>query len=108
MDRIITWSPTQGSVLGPLLFNVYLNDLFWFNEQTDVCNFANDTTLHSSDTELKNLVWRLENDSLIAMEWFGWNYMKLNEDKCHLLIAGNKHEHSWAKAATAMTRESHR
>ena len=40
--------------------------------------------------------------------WFGWNYMKLNEDKCHLLIAGNKHEHIWAKAGTAMIRESHR
>ena len=43
----------QGSVLGPLLFNIYLNDLFWINEFTEVCNLADDPTLYSSDLELK-------------------------------------------------------
>ena len=96
----------QGSVLGPLLFNIYLNDLFWFNEECDVCNFADDTTLHACDKELKNVLLRLEHDTLIAIEWFGWNYMKLNADKCHLLIAGAKHEHVWGKAGTARIWES--
>ena len=34
----------QGSVLGPLHFNIYLNDLFGPAESTSVCNFADDTT----------------------------------------------------------------
>ena len=34
----------QWSVCGPLLFNIYLNDLFLLVESTEVCNFADDTT----------------------------------------------------------------
>ena len=33
----------------------------------------------------------------LAIEWFENNYMKLNEDKCHLLVAGHRYESLWAK-----------
>ena len=39
---------------------------------------------------------RLEHDSALAVCWFESNYMKLNTDKCHLIISGNKHESFWA------------
>ena len=86
----------QGSVLGPLLFNIYINDLFWMTNETEVCNFADDTTYYNCDQDLDVLIKRLENVSLKAIEWFKNNYMELNEDKCHLIIAGHKFENVWA------------
>ena len=37
----------QGSILGPLFFNIFLNDMLWFIEKTDICNFADDSTIYS-------------------------------------------------------------
>ena len=71
----------QGSVLGPLLFSVYINDLFWFNEKTDACSFADDTTLYKCDWKARDVIRDLEHDTLIAVEWFSYNFMKLNRDK---------------------------
>ena len=87
----------QGSVLGPLLFNIYLNDLFYIAESTNVCNFADDTTFYACDGDVSSLINRLEHDSYLAIEWFENNSMKLNQDKCHLLVSGFKYKNVWAK-----------
>ena len=79
-------------VLGPLLFNIYINDLFYIAEMTDVCKYADNSTFHACDSDLESLIQRLEHDSMLAIEWFESNYMKLNNDKCHLLLSGHKHE----------------
>ena len=76
----------QGSVLGPVLFNIYLNDLLWIID--DCCNFADDTTLYACDKNLNKVIEKLEKNSKNAMQWFKENYMKMNSDKCKLLICG--------------------
>ena len=70
--------------------------MFFLTECTDVCNFANDTTIFACDSDLKHLIERLEHGTKFAIEWFENNYMELNEDKCHLLVAGHRYETLWA------------
>ena len=87
----------QGSVLGHLLFNIYLNDLFYIAESTNVSNFAEDTTIYACDRDVNSLINRLEYDSYLTIEWFENNSMKLNQDKCNFLVSRFKYEDVWAK-----------
>ena len=108
-----TWSELlqgipQGSVLGPVLFNIYLNDLFYLTEMTQVCNFADDPTFYVCDKDLNILINRLEHDTSLAVEWFENNFMKLNQDKCHLLVSGHKHETVGAKIGETKIWESNK
>ena len=95
-----------GSVLGPLLFNIYLNDLFLLVEATEVCNFADDWTFFACEKDLNSLIYRLEHGSLLVIKWFEDNYLKLNQEKCHLLVLGNKFENIWAEMGHAKIWES--
>ena len=72
-----------------------MNDLFFLTENTIFCNYVDDTTFYACDSDLRNLISRLEHDSVLAVEWFECNYLKLNQDKCHLLISGHKYESVW-------------
>ena len=56
---------------------------FFFLKYTDICNFANDKTFHACDKDLNYLINRLEHDSLLSIEWFENNNIKLNQDKCY-------------------------
>ena len=96
----------QGSILGPLLFNIYLNDLFSINIESDLCNFADDNTLHLCDLSLDALVHKLGASGKSVIKWFDYNYMKLNESKCKLLISGNKEEVIIAAVRSAKIIES--
>ena len=83
-------------------FNIYLNDLFFILEDVGICNFADDTTTYISNTttsisddSLENVLKSLEKSSILAISWFENNYMKLNTDKCRLIVPWYKHEQVW-------------
>ena len=85
-----------GSVLGPILLNIYLNDLFYFL-RCNVCNFADDTIPCVCGKNLEIALTKLVQHSVIATEWFQNNYMKMNSEKFHIFILGDRFEHLWTE-----------
>ena len=55
-----------------------------------VCNYTDDTTLFVCNKNLDFALNELEQNSNIAIYWLQNNYMKMNSDKCHLLVEGHK------------------
>ena len=60
----------KGSILGPLLFNNHLNDLFFLALDTDICNIADDNTLYTCDISLSDVISKLESSANLVINWF--------------------------------------
>ena len=82
----------QGSLLGPLLFNIFINDIFMI-EQSDICNFADDNTLYSCGERLNEIKENLVSDTKRILNWFRLNSLKANPGKFQLTILGDKSHH---------------
>ena len=77
---------SQGSILGPLFFNIHLCDLFFIIEKFDIANFADDNTPYVTGENISSVVKFLEEVACATFQWFKDNEMKANADKCHLLL----------------------
>ena len=96
----------QGSVLGPLLFNIYINDMLYLMEDAEVCNYADDTTIYVVCDKIDDVVRRLEDGVAAILNWFPNNYMKLNEEKCHAMVFGGIHDDIRVKIGTSVIKET--
>ena len=88
----------QGSILGPLLFNIFINDIFFFLDKTKIANFADDNTTYAIEKDIMNLLKTLEAETLSVLNWFRFNEMKPNQGKCHLLVADINHKYYTSKS----------
>ena len=74
--------------MGPLLFNLFINDLFLFLERTNICKFADDNIIYSCDSILEIILEDLQHIMKILLNWFKINLMKPNPKEFQFMIVG--------------------
>ena len=92
MARNLSGVP-QGSIAGPLLFNIDKCDLFFIIKDCDIANYADDNTPYLSGKNVEEVLNGLENVSSNLFQWFTENELKGNASKCHLLISSSENVH---------------
>ena len=83
----------QGSISGPILFNINMLDLFHECEENNIANYANDTTPYSCGTDIPTVISELQGISTKVFNWFGINHLKANPGKCYLLLSTKSPEY---------------
>ena len=92
--KLIKSGVTQGSILGPIFFNIFINDLFYIL-QSDLYNFADDNTIATIADTLSELISSLTFKSGLAIDWFEHNSMIVNPDKFKaIILSKSKHDTS--------------
>ena len=76
-------------MLGPLLFNIDLIDLFLEREDDNISSYADDTTLSSCEQDISSVISELQRITKIFFDWFRNSHMKANPEKCHVILSSN-------------------
>ena len=84
-EKIIPSVP-EGSILGPLLFHIFMCDMFLILKTTSLTGYVDDNTPSVVRENTTNVIKALEDIGENLIKWFSDNQMKLNTDKCHVLL----------------------
>ena len=87
---ILSKGVPQGSILGPLLFNIFINDLFLFIKKCNMYNYADDNFLSHVSQSPSEVIDSLTLDGKIAIKWFEENGMQANAVKFQYLAITSK------------------
>ena len=80
----------RGSVLGPSLFNIFLNDNYGFIKKADLFNNADDNTLAYILNNVQEIKQVLTAESNVPLNWFYINIMEANPDKFQVMLLSKK------------------
>ena len=76
-----------------MLFNIFINDLFFISAKCEFCYFVDDRSLYSCGMNLDNIITDLIQNTYNVHEWFLYNSIKENPDKLQFIILGNTELH---------------
>ena len=76
----------MGSILGPILYNFFFNDSFYFILLATAHNLADNNTLACFSKTVQDLIGFLESECEVALNWFNENKMIVNPGKFQVII----------------------
>ena len=86
MDLSLSKGVPQGSILGPLLFNVFINDMYLFINMCTLYNYADDNSLSCAATGVEEVMSSLQMDGSKVIQWFTDNGMQANPSKFQFMV----------------------
>ena len=88
-EKILFGVP-HGFILGAILFNIFLSDLFLVAQNVDFASYADDNRIYDAGDNIDEVIFSLQESSKKLFKWFADNQIKTNEDRCNLIVSTNE------------------